>query len=457
MLGLGRSHPTDLQARLPRGQCRFILLHPEVSGQRCSCQGFWLNNAVPGSSCACGHQACYHVSEASHEAVSRQEHEALLLRVARLEANLKGERTDDLRRRVGSLEEAVEQGHHVAEEGYRGIHRAIQGVYGHMSQLRRLAVDRFVQQDDKIEGLLDEITSLRERVVAIDEITMDLEDRLSELGENEGSGTKGHPSPRQVEPPMTGVEVPTGETSTSWTANVAFVPSLTTDLSMVPFHEGTKAYRRCASRGLTLKVTFNDLSSSTFQRMTEEEFGQLLAGRRWMPLACIKSDSISASQSDQKLDRLPEDLCREDLWDASFLQQHCICSTKASDVPLLHITFREDVWTWKDMHGLPAVGGKEDDPCWQHDESLDEKQSNDKTTEALFAGSELSTRKGRSTSLSMNPCPPKKLKKRTSSDTFEVPRVHIENESIKRIRVCVDQPVRQVGRFGVGSCTTAVI
>ncbi|KAI9795156.1 MAG: hypothetical protein M1816_000178 [Peltula sp. TS41687] len=466
MLGLGRSHSSDLQARLPRGECRFILLHPEVSGQRCSCQGFWLNNAVPGSSCACGHQACYHVSSASHEGVSREEHEALLVRVARLEAHLEKERGENLRHRVGALEEAVEQGHHVSEEGYRDVHRAIQGVYGHMGQLRRLAADRFMHQEDKIEGLLDQVTSLgnemtdlRQRVVAIDEITMNLEDRLSDLGENEASGSKDHSSPRQVAPPVTGVEVSTGEASNSWTANVAFIPSPVTGLPMSPYHEGTKAYLRCASRGLIRKVTFKDSSSSSFQRVMEEEFGPLLTGRRWMPLRCTKS-SPTSSQADQTLDRLSEDLCQEELWDAKFLQQqHCIFSNGPSDMRLLHVTLRDHVWTWKAIHALPAVKGKEDESYWQYDESIDGKHSNHRTMEIASQGSDISTRKGRSTSLSINPSPPKKPRRRTSSGTFEVPKMHVESgePARKRIRIWADQPVGQVGRLGVGSCTTAVV
>jgi hypothetical protein len=47
-------------SHLPKGDCRYILLHPAVKGLRCACVGFALNWIIPGSTCDCGHHACYH-------------------------------------------------------------------------------------------------------------------------------------------------------------------------------------------------------------------------------------------------------------------------------------------------------------------------------------------------------------------------------------------------------------
>lgn len=61
---LSREHELD-ESSLPKGACRYILLVPEVRGQRCSCMRFTLtvNKIVPGFTCTCGHKAVHHRRE----------------------------------------------------------------------------------------------------------------------------------------------------------------------------------------------------------------------------------------------------------------------------------------------------------------------------------------------------------------------------------------------------------
>lgn len=58
-----RREKARAEVELPKGDCRYILLEPEHQGRRCTCVGFALNRSVPGSSCECDHQACYHITE----------------------------------------------------------------------------------------------------------------------------------------------------------------------------------------------------------------------------------------------------------------------------------------------------------------------------------------------------------------------------------------------------------
>ena len=51
------------KSHLPEGECRYLLPHSEVIGQRCACVGFVLNQMIPGNLCDCGHNAAFHSAE----------------------------------------------------------------------------------------------------------------------------------------------------------------------------------------------------------------------------------------------------------------------------------------------------------------------------------------------------------------------------------------------------------
>src|SRR4051794_38673670 len=79
------------EAHLPKGGCRFILIHPAAEHLRCACTGFSLNRTIPGSLCDCGHQAVYHMAE--NNPSDKQEIEALKMRINILEDELDKERS----------------------------------------------------------------------------------------------------------------------------------------------------------------------------------------------------------------------------------------------------------------------------------------------------------------------------------------------------------------------------
>lgn len=72
----------------PKGHCRYILLNTEAKGLRCACVKFDLNLSIPGSTCDCGHQACYHVPDKEGPLAERRELDLLKEKVKQLEERL---------------------------------------------------------------------------------------------------------------------------------------------------------------------------------------------------------------------------------------------------------------------------------------------------------------------------------------------------------------------------------
>ena len=198
---------------LPRGDCRFIVLRPDVGGQRCACQGFRRHGLVPGSSCECGHQACYHVPESTPDAVGRHEFALLQDRLVAREAERDTRLIDDLRPRLKIVEAKVEHGQDRAEEDIRTVCRAVQGLHAELARWRRMASDRFLAHEDRIDGLLDrcgamadELSVARASLVAMDDLTMRLEDGMlrrnrrlkASWGGGGGGGRAARPRPRHL-------------------------------------------------------------------------------------------------------------------------------------------------------------------------------------------------------------------------------------------------------------------
>ncbi|KAI9839042.1 MAG: hypothetical protein M1838_004409 [Thelocarpon superellum] len=217
MYGVTTRRPSSSQeTRLPHGECRFILLHPEISGQRCSCQGFWLNKAVLGSSCECGHQACYHEPTQPQEALNRDQYDVLLSRVAHLEKQLsrtgasREEGTTSEGGDIKVVEEQLDREKSDREDDVRRVYRTFQGIYEQLSMSQKATFHRMLEQDDKIEGMVDKVTecseelqTIRERFAQVDEVSMALEDRLDEMSEalERAESTIPHTKRRDPSPP----------------------------------------------------------------------------------------------------------------------------------------------------------------------------------------------------------------------------------------------------------------
>ncbi len=165
----------------PTGPCHFVLLHPSVQNQRCSCQSFHHNRTAPGNICDCGHQACYHLPEQSpyerpraQESVPSATEMALLDRIKRLEETMQKER--EMR------DAAMQRERQVWDRELRLMREALAPFYRSEQDMRR----KLVELEDRIEGNYDEQVRLKERVVAIDDANMAVEKRLEDLETTRG-------------------------------------------------------------------------------------------------------------------------------------------------------------------------------------------------------------------------------------------------------------------------------
>ncbi|KAI9812133.1 MAG: hypothetical protein M1827_004799 [Pycnora praestabilis] len=365
-----RTHQ-DPESQLPRGDCRFILLHPETTGQRCSCQGFWLNKSVPGSSCVCGHQACYHVPDLpSAESVSRNDYLDLAEKLRKLEQELEREKSE-------------------REEEVKGVYRAIRGVYHNHGLLQTLMSGRLVDFEDKVESVMDKaqgftdgLKFVMDGLVRVDDASMDLETRVEEIRSGLEDAPKakrrrcntGHRAVKSED--LEGIRTRDfalpGMAPTAWTANVTFVPSAS---QLTPFGAGTSAYLRCRSRGLNRRITFPGWCHRSFAYAIETTYATVLADRRWMPLVsniCAFGDG----NSQVTLQRLSDNQRCSDLWDAAFVKSHCAMLTEKQDVETIYIALRNEDLSWEDIKKLSTFEDMSP-TCWEHHEDLDGRLMDD--------------------------------------------------------------------------------
>ena len=369
------------ETHLPQGECRYLLLHPEVRGQRCACVGFTLNRTTPGSSCDCGHQACYHVAVKEERPTEREEIEGLKLQVQRLEELLKQERDGTkhkLTTRLGELEEHVDKCKTEMESEVKTAYRGIEGLWHNVATLQRQAR----QQDDRIDALADahqatqdDVQALQKRVIEVDDASMLLEERLDSLTPPLNP-TKVR-SKRKGSPPSTGNEkredtmnetqpIDNDVVSKSWTAHVSLLPQASQPF---PFEKDTLAYKRALSRGLHRIIVIPGPDSQSFTQKISSEFAPLLKGRRWMPLVAKICDAENL-RGLPMLRQLPSAQLDESLYDLEFLKNNCATLDVNGNILDLYIAMCEDAFSWAELlRSPPVVEGLE--ACWKFDMILD--------------------------------------------------------------------------------------
>ncbi|CAD6456590.1 50a5fb9b-5efc-430a-b6e3-adeea9f024ea-CDS [Sclerotinia trifoliorum] len=398
-----RKSETD-DSHLPKGGCRFILLHPESKHLRCACVKFATNRSLPGSSCHCGHQAVYHNSDPE---CSGKEVEALKSRISTLEEELDRERSvgrGGLFDRLIQLEELVEKGNSEREVEIRSIHRGIGGLWQNLEVLNK----RTPYYDDRIEGLVDDVHRIRARMIEVDDASMRVEDRVDAL-ENistQISGTRKWPRRKRAStPPASNMEITIGGPSNdwqssivgditipvnvsasgqefpegnfpgdrcvahSWTVHVSLMP---TSSQPFPFEKDTVAYKRCLSRGLHQKIVVPDTNSDSFKEAVNYAFAQVLRGRPWQPLAAkiCEGQNLKGLPMLRKLDR---QLVFRD-YDVEFLKEHCAVLDGCGRIEDIYIAMLEETINWIELQELePFIAGLES--AWSHDTYLDGPRS----------------------------------------------------------------------------------
>ncbi|KAF2114506.1 hypothetical protein BDV96DRAFT_99793 [Lophiotrema nucula] len=381
----GKPAPNN-EAELPRGECGFILPESETGTgprERCTCRSFY-PDSVLRSRCGCGHQAWHHEKQPLGQ-VSMEEYIQVVEEVKRLRSEVK--KFENVEQ---DLKQELFKANMAREENYKVTKGIEQRLYENMHFLK-------VQMDDRVEAVVDRTTdfhdqfkAVQERLMLVDEVTMDLENRIDRLETGGGgslSSREPTPGASTPKPTMTPKVPPVPQIPLllqtqhhhsfgqlpirtdkkyplSWNVKVFFVPRKSQRYAYDPDSNG---YKRCATRKLQQSLDFPSQDSSCFANRIENAFKGVIRGRPWMPMAAHRPADEPFGR--MALSILPQDLTMRDVWDYPFLEDHCIAHDKMlGDV--LYITLQYEDVTWNEIKFLPSVLGS-DDSCWNHDEELD--------------------------------------------------------------------------------------
>ncbi|TVY85548.1 hypothetical protein LSUE1_G000077 [Lachnellula suecica] len=389
-------------SHLPKGDCRYILLHPEFKGLRCACVGFALNSSIPGSTCDCGHQACYHTPDRAAALVDRQELDALKEKIRLLEEQLDRERhggRDGLIDRLGRLEEQVDKTKAETETELKAVYRGIGGLWHNVGILNK----RTPHYDDHIEGLVDDVQRMRNRLIEVDDASIRVEERVEMLensmpiepplsrrrrastppsaimestvkeDENAEASSRESRMPLHliISPETAHVQsfrervASVGSGSQAWTVHISLLP---TSSQPFPFEKDTAAYKRCLSRGLHQMIVIPDSDSESFRTAINEAFCDILRGRSWHPLVARICDAENL-RGLPMLRQLPDSLLERN-YDAEFLRNHCAVVDESGKILDLYIAMSEDTISWAELKEVtPFKPGLE--ASWNHDPYLD--------------------------------------------------------------------------------------
>jgi hypothetical protein len=372
------------EAQLPRGECAFIV--PEAAGngsrQRCSCRSFYPDSVVR-SRCGCGHQAWHHEAQPL-STVTMDEYMQVVDQMKRLKQEVK---------RLENLEHNWKQEllkERIAREELISTSRAVEArMYENMRFLKISMDDRVEAVVDKTTEFSDQIKGMQERMTILDDVSMDLEnrvDRVEQLGGLSRSVTplastprarmstpKASPVPQLAQLPLVmqpqhalgQLPIRTDKKyPLSWGVRVIFVPRKSQPFAFDPDSNG---YKRCASRKLHQNLDFPSQDASCFANRIDTAFRGVFRGRPWMPLTGHRPADEPFGR--MALTLLPADLIHRDVWEFPFLEDHCIAHDKMQG-DLLFITLQYEDVTWNEIRFLPAATGI-DESCWNHDEELD--------------------------------------------------------------------------------------
>lgn len=370
------------EAQLPRGECGFLQPESESSGaarQRCSCRSFYPDSIVR-SRCGCGHQAWHHETQPLSVISVEQ-----FLQVVEQMKMLKHE----VHRHEGIEEELRREllRERAAREEHFRTYKALEArLYENMRLLKITMDDRVEAVVDRTSSFSDQIKAVQERLTMVDEVTMELENRVDKVEHVNGhrrddTPVNSSPKPRIATPTVSPApQIPLLMQSQhmlgqlpirtdkkyplTWNVRVIFVPQKAQKFAFDPDSTG---YRRCVSRKLQQNIDFARQDSAYFATRIEETFRAVLRGRAWMPLVGHRPPDEPFGR--MALNILPPDLIHLTLWDHPFIEDHCISHDKMQG-DVLYIALQHEDVTWNDIRFLPPALGA-DEACWAHDEELD--------------------------------------------------------------------------------------
>ncbi|KAI1133888.1 hypothetical protein F5Y05DRAFT_406903 [Hypoxylon sp. FL0543] len=322
--------------KLPSGQCRYILLNPEIKGQRCACVGFTINRSLPGVTCDCGHLSCYHI-QSSEPPPDKNEVDILRRRIKLLEDQLDRENDAGLGsalgtvvRRLGYLEEQVEKNKDETSQEMKDCYRNVDRMWQSVAQLEKRQAgyeDRLIMFDERLDGHDDTLHGLGDRLMEYDEASMVLEERIDALEEEDG---------RSSQP--------------------------------FPFEKDTNAYKRCLSRGCHQMIAVRGTDGESFVKAVNKAFGSLLRGREWVPLQARLCDAATL-QGLPMLRPLDPTLIGAN-YDLNFIRRYCAVCCPNGKVESMYIAMLSDTFSWQFLRRSPCyLEGLEE--CWAYDPLLD--------------------------------------------------------------------------------------
>lgn len=366
--------------------------------------GFSLNRAIPGSTCQCGHNGCYHEPEKMGTSVAREEFDELKNKFELLQEELGRVASRSAFDRVPRLEEQVDNNKVDADAEFKRINQAIAGVYYHIGLLK----SRAPYYEDHIEALHDNVQKIESRVIDVDDACMKVEDRVEVLERSNPRTTAPFFSCRRKAstPPSPGDDPyatedsrseesvagsragrsqlhyvkeeeaskiqsfrervsSVGSGSQAWTVHVSLLPSSSQPF---PFEKDTAAYKRCLSRGLHQVIVIPDTDSRSFKSAVEEAFSDNLRGRPWQPLVARLCDAQNLLGLPM-IRQLPPHLIGGD-YNADFLRDHCSVNDQSGKILDLYIAMSEHTISWAELKLVPPYKQKLED-AWIFDPLLD--------------------------------------------------------------------------------------
>ncbi|KAF2029282.1 hypothetical protein EK21DRAFT_67952 [Setomelanomma holmii] len=377
----GKPRPSD-EAQLPRGECGFLVPESEGNGvrQRCLCRSYYPDSIVR-SRCGCGHQAWHHEAQPL-STVTMEDYMQAVEEMKRLKQELK---------RFENLEQNIKQElfkERLAREELIKTSRVVEArMYENMQFLKISMDDRVEAVVDKTTEFSDQIKSMQERLTMLDDVSMELENRVDRVEQYGGLSREVTPAASTPKARTTTPKAPPvpqhpllmqqpqhmlgqlpirtdKKYPLAWSVRVIFVPRKSQRFAYDPDSNG---YKRCASRKLQQNLEFPSQDSSCFANRIDTALKGVFRGRPWMPLTGHRPADEPFGR--MALTLLPADLIHRDVWDYPFLEDHCIAHDKLQG-DILYITLQYEDVTWNEIRFLPAVTGV-DESCWNHDEELD--------------------------------------------------------------------------------------
>jgi len=419
--------------------------------------GFSLHTSTPGSSCDCGHQACYHEPRKDDGPAEREEIEALKERIAILEEELDRERNGSrgsLASRLRNVEELVEKSKADMELEMKNAYRGIQGLWqnvGSMQKMTRHYDDRIDALVDANHATQDDMRAMKMHLIEVDDASMRLEDRIDSLDLPALDGTTASTSEADdvVMPVRAPLTVPvscvgpaepftheshpsqsSATISNAWTVHVSLLPTASQPF---PFEKDTIAYKRCLSRGLHRIVAIPDSNSETFVNTISSNFVDLLKGRPWMPLVAKICDAKNLCGLPM-LRQLPENTIGTTLYNVDFLKSNCATLDANGKIADLYIAMRFDKLCWSELRDSPRyLAGLE--ACWDHDPLLDRTDDSTLRFEEAIESSPVDARPGTAASIKSTWSPPTARLKRAPSEISRSSSFGSTDGESKRVKV----------------------